>query len=115
MAKRRGIAVDEQLEQYQLKAILAMTKPMRDVLASGSDVLPDMAVTGGYVALALSAQNYIADTLTAALAHNVALRQQTDGSWKQLTVRPPVQFGDIQATAYGARPLQLSGPEGRRK
>jgi ankyrin repeat protein len=114
LARKQGIQPDEQLENQQMKSMLAFLKPTTEIVAEFSDVFPDIPVSGGYIALALAARNYPADAATAALVHNIAGRQLKDGSWIGWAPRPPLESGDIQATALAIRVIQLYGPAGRK-
>lgn len=114
MASDHGIHYDTKAAGHHLKSILAMIKPATEILAQGTDVLPDVQVTGGYILEALAAQNYAPDKLTAALVHNIAMKQAADGRWIGWSPRPPLENGDIQATALSIRSLRLYGMPGRK-
>jgi squalene cyclase len=64
--------------------------------------------------MALSEQGYRPDALTDAIVHNLANRQNNDGSWTLWAPRPPIEYGDIKATALIVRSLQLYPLPGRR-
>ncbi|MCC6365606.1 MAG: ankyrin repeat domain-containing protein [Bryobacterales bacterium] len=113
-ASRNGIAVDRKAEKQLMAYVMSMAKPMTEILIEGSSAPPDLQVTGGYILEALAAQNYPADRLTAAMVHNIALQQMSDGRWVGFAPRPPLESGDIQATAMSIRALRLYPMEGRR-
>jgi N-acyl-D-amino-acid deacylase len=114
MADDRGVSFDTKLVEHQMKSVLALLKPATDILLEGSDVPPDIPVTGSYMLEALAAQNYLPNKLTAALAHSIAMKQAADGRWVGWSPRPPLENGDIQATAMAVRALELYGMPGRR-
>ena len=114
LARSRGMHVDRELEDKAVKMILGVSKPMIAIAAEAGDPGPDIQVVGGYALSALAAEGYEADTLTASLVHNVAGKQRADGSWAGFAPRPPIENGDIQATAYAIRSLQLYGMPGRK-
>lgn len=114
MAGDRGVSFDAKLVEHQIKSLLAMMRPAAEILLQGSDVLPDIPVSGSYMLEALAAQNYPPDKLTAAMAHSIAMKQAADGRWVGWSPRPPLENGDIQATAMAVRALQLYGMPGRR-
>jgi ankyrin repeat protein len=114
LARSRGMHVDRALEDKALKSILGVTKPMRAIAAEMGDPGPDIQVVGGYVLNALAAENHPADKLTASIVHNMAARQLADGRWPGFAPRPPIENGDIQATVYAMRALQLYGMPGRK-
>jgi len=114
LARRARIEPNADVEKQQMKFILAFAGPATEIMAENSDILPDLAVTGPYILMALAAQNQAPDATTAALVHNIAAHQMKDGSWTGWAPRPPMESGDIQATALGLRALQLYGPAGRK-
>jgi N-acyl-D-amino-acid deacylase len=114
LARSRGMHVDRQLEDKAVKTILAVSRPMTAIAAEMGDPGPDIQVVGAYALKALAAEGYPADKLTAGMVHNIAGRQREDGSWPGFAPRPPIENGDIQATAYAMRALQLYGMPGRK-
>lgn len=114
LARKKGVQPNEQIEKQQFKSILAIVKPATEILAESTDILPDIQVTGGYVLEAFAAQYYAPDATTAAVVHNIAAKQMTDGSWIGWSPRPPIENGDIQATALCIRSLRLYGLPGRK-
>jgi ankyrin repeat protein len=113
-ARRSGIEPDTKVETAVLKSVLAFTKPVTGILAESTDVLPDIPVTVPYILMALSAQNYAPDELTASAVHNLAAKQMSDGSWIGWAMRFPSEGGDIQATAMSMRALMLYPLPGRK-
>lgn len=113
MARDRGIAVHPATEDQQVKMIKGVISPAAEVLREATDAFPDVYVSGGYVLMGLAAQNYAPDAMTTSLAHNISGKQLIDGSWPAFAPRAPIENGDIQATAYAIRSLQLYGPPGR--
>lgn len=114
-AARKGIAVDTAAAQSMTKFVTAMLKPMAPALLEGSDVPPDIAVTGAYILEGLKAQSHPAGTMTAAVVHKVAQSQMADGRWVGWAPRAPMESGDIQATAMAIRTLRLYPLAGRRE
>lgn len=115
IARDRGFAFDESVQNEELKAILGMVQPAQEVLREGSDVLPQITGTGPYVLMALAAQKYPADGTTAALVHNIALRQRPDGTFTGWAPRPPISGGDLRETVLCIRAMDLYAPAGRRE
>ena len=114
MAKSRGIAVNEELMGRDVKRVTGLIRPFRAGLIENADVVPDIQVTGGYFTWYLRALNESSDPSLEALARSVALHQQTDGHWIGWAPRPPLESGDIQATALSIRTLQMYPGEARR-
>ena len=113
LARAKGIEPNAVIEKQQMKSVLAILKPAQEILAEGSDVVPDFPVTGPYILQALAALKYEADGVTAAAVHNIAAKQLKDGSWIGWSPRPPIENGDIQATALGIYALRTYGLPGR--
>lgn len=112
-AAQKGLKVDVDLKRA-LNLTLGTVKPFTQVLLEGSDAPPDMAVTGSYFLEGMNAQSYAADRLTAALVHNIAMKQAADGRWVGWSPRAPLEAGDIQATAMAIRAIQLYPMPGRK-
>ncbi len=113
MSRDRGIAVDEANLDKQVKMIKGLVSPAVEVLRQGSDALPDIQVSGSYFLIGLASLNYPADEMTTAVVQNIVTKQLKDGSWPNFAPRAPIENGDIQATVYALRSLQLYGPKGR--
>lgn len=113
VAAGKGVAVDQGAVDFMKKMVTGMLTPMTPVLLEGSDVPPDIAVTGAYLLEALKAQGYPASRVTAAIVHKVAQSQMADGRWVGWAPRPPMESGDIQATAMAIRALRLYSLAGR--
>jgi ankyrin repeat protein len=112
-AKAHGVAVNDQAVATLLKQVEAMLKPAVPILLEATDVFPDLPVTGSYILEALAAQQVPANAVTAALVHNISLKQMADGRWVGWSPRPPLEGGDIQATAMAVRALTLYPLAGR--
>lgn len=114
MASQRGYTFDRSLDEQQMEAVLKVVGPAQEALAEGSDVVPQIPATGSYVLMALHAQGYKPNDLTASVVHNIAMKQRPDGSWTGFATRPPITAGDIRETALALHGLDLYAPPGRR-
>jgi hypothetical protein len=114
IARQRGFRFDEKIAERELKTTLGFLKPVQEVLLEGSDAVPQTPQTGGYVLMGLAAQGYAPDDITAAIVHNIAMRQRPDGSWTGWAPRPPISGGDIRETAAAVFALDRYAPPGRR-
>jgi hypothetical protein len=114
-ARDRGFAVDEQVSQQQVKAVIAMFKPMRELMMQGTEKIPNPPISVSYSLIGLAAERYAPDAVTEAMAHLVATKQASDGSFRTIGARPPLESSDFTATALSIRALQLYGvqPEER--
>lgn len=113
-ARARGFRYDDEAAQKSNKTVVGFLAPAAEILAEGTDVLPDIPVSGGYILMGLAAANHQPDFTTAAAVHNIAAKQLTDGSWYGWAPRPPIESGDIRATVIAMRGLQLYTPVGRK-
>ena len=114
LARNQGHKIDEKAMEVEHKSLLSLLKPARELLVENGDNVPDLQITAPYALMALSAQEHRPDGLTDAIVHNLANKQNTDGSWTIWAPRPPIEYGDIQATALSVRGLRLYEIEGRR-
>ena len=109
MARERGLAVDEQISQQQVKAVLAMFKPVREIMLQGTAKLPDPPILASYALIGLAAEGYAPDETTDTMAHLIASKQLADGSFRVIPARPPLESSDFTAAALSLRALQLYG------
>ncbi len=108
-ARKRGFAVDTAISEQQVKAVVAMFKPIREQMANGTVHLPNPGISVGYSLLGLAAEGYQPDELTAAMAKAILQTQQPDGSFAVLKARPPMEASQFTAAALSIRALQLYG------
>ena len=112
-ARKKGIAINEEMARTNLKQIEASYRSVAD-LAMQSDQPGGNIITIGYVMMALAAEQYPFDKITTELTHAAAALQLPDGSWTPNGVsRPPMEDTLVTATAMGARALTMY-PVGRK-
>src|SRR5262249_49418596 len=75
LARSRGCSVDEQISQQQVKAVMAMFRPMRELMEQGTDKFPNPPISVSYSLLGLGAEGYAPDETTHAMAHLIATKQ----------------------------------------
>lgn len=75
---------------------------------------PDAAFTKGYTLFGYALAGLPADELTDASVHHLAAIQGRDGRWFANLPRPPMQNGDVGATALGIHALQKYPLPGRK-
>ena len=106
-ARRKGIAINEEMAQTNLTQIVAAFTPAAEQAMQGDQPAGNI-ITIGYVMMALAAEHHPWDKITAALAQLAAGLQLSDGSWTPNGVsRPPMEDSLVTATALGARALTL--------
>jgi Ankyrin repeats (3 copies)/Squalene-hopene cyclase N-terminal domain len=110
-ARERGFAVDAAVSEQQVKAVLAMYRPVKDMMLAGKENLPDPPITVSYALLGLAAEGYKPDTTTEAMVHLISTQQDADGSFRVLPARPPIESSRVTGTALSLRALQLYGKD----
>ena len=114
IARDRGVKIDEALASKNLKQILAVYRPIGQEAMQGQT--PGGGEVGiGYGLMALAAERYPMDKITAGFVHVAASRQMPNGSWPEVTSRPPLESSNISRTVLAMRALTLYPIEGRRK
>ena len=105
--RKRGISLDEDVSRKNFSQILAVSRPGAEEAMQGER--PQGAALGaGYIMMALAAEQYRPDIVTAEFAHSVAGQQMPDGSWLGNGVsRPPMEDSTISTTAMAVRALTL--------
>ena len=76
---------------------------------------PDPVMTKGYELLAYAGQDLPADANSDAWVHHLSVVQGVDGRWFNNLPRPPLQTGDLGATALAIHALQRYPLPGRRE
>jgi len=111
MARDRGYQVDSTVSEQQIKAVVAMFKPIREQMENGTIHLPDPAVSVSYVLLGLAAEGYAPDAMTSAMAMTIERTQMPDGSFAVMPARPPLESSAFTSTALSARALKMFGAD----
>src|SRR4029077_19977566 len=112
-ARRKGVAVDENIAQSQLRTIAAYVDENRDRYLQGL-AIAGATDTAGYILLGLSAENYAPSAATDARARYIRSKQSPNGPWLSFGGRPPIESSTIQSTATAMRALQVYGIHGNR-
>jgi len=110
LARRKGIAVREDLAHKNAQDILAVfRRAAGPIMQSQPTTIPGgIALTVGYGLMALAAEGQSADKATAAMTHWMLATQMTDGSWLGNGVnRPPMESSTVSHTAIAVRGLTL--------
>jgi len=107
LARRKGIAVPEDLVRRNLDDMLAVLRPAAGPAMQGRQNVPGgVALTVGYGLAALAAERYAADKVTASHVHWTLATQMPDGSWPgNGQSRPPIEFSTVSHTVLAVRGL----------
>lgn len=113
IAKRQGLPVEAQAEAELIRMVAQ--GEFKDFEPDWEPLFhPDAAGTKGYTLLAYALAGLPADDLTDAAVHHLAAIQGPEGQWHNNLPRPPLQTGDIGATALGVQALQRYPLAGRK-
>lgn len=113
MARQISATVDEKRE----RELVAMVRDgeVKDREIDWQPLFhPDAAFTKGYTLFGYALAGLPADELTDASVHHLAAIQGRDGRWFANLPRPPIQNGDVGATALGIHALQNYPLPGRK-
>jgi len=106
-ARKKGIAINEEMAQTNLNQTEASYKTVGELAMQG-DQPGGNIIAIGYTMMALAAEQQPFDKMAAQLIHASAALQLPDGSWTPNGVsRPPMEDTLVTATAMGARALTL--------
>ena len=113
LAKKQRVSVDHKAEKQLVSMVLA--GELKNSEVDWQPLFhPDAVYTKGYALLGLAAADVPADKHTDAWVHHLAAIQGKDGNWYNNLPRPPIQTGDIGATALAVQALQRYPLPGRR-
>lgn len=113
-ARARLLRFDQAAAAQQVKSIHDVDTAFDDF--RGQPVFhPEPVHSYGYEAFALSAEKVPAGTTnTDAMVHHLVVIQEADGRWCNNLPRPPIQSGDVGATALALLAVQEYGWPGRK-
>jgi hypothetical protein len=113
LAKKQHIPINHESE----RELIEMVAPgeLKNIEADWQAVFhPDPAYTKGYCLFAYAAENLPANEYTDSWVHHLSVIQGRDGQWFNNLPRPPIQSGDIGATALAVHALQKYPLPGRK-
>jgi ankyrin repeat protein len=111
LARDRGLSYDQRLARQELEEIHGTFESRCELLLQGLGV-PD-PLDPAYILVGLAAHKQARDATTDALVHHLTLTQMNNGRWRTTFHRPPMDDGDITATALSLRSVRHYGPPGR--
>ena len=105
LAKKQHVPVNTEAEQELVKMVQA--GELKNLEVDWQALFhPDPAQTKGYTLFGYAAEGLHADEHTDSWVHHLSAIQGKDGQWFNNLPRPPIQTGDIGATALAVHALQ---------
>jgi hypothetical protein len=99
-ARKKGIEFDQTRARANLDDLLGFFKSASPRMMLGDPAVGGEALTTGYAQLALAAEGYAPDNITASMTHWLLARQMPDGRWLGNGLnRPPSEYSLISHTA----------------
>ncbi|HUR47096.1 MAG TPA: ankyrin repeat domain-containing protein [Candidatus Saccharimonadales bacterium] len=112
-AKKQHVALNQEAERELIKMV--MPGELKNIEADWQAVFhPDPAHTKGYSLLAYAGENLPANDYSDSWVHHLSVIQGRDGQWFNNMPRPPIQSGDVSATALAIHALQKYPLPGRK-
>jgi ankyrin repeat protein len=113
LARKQSVPVDTAAERELIKMVAL--GELKDFEPDWQPLFhPDLVLTKGYTLLGYAAQDLPPDELTDSAVFHLAVIQGPDGQWYNNLPRPPIQTGDIGATALAVHALQRYPLPGRK-
>ncbi len=106
LARERGFTVDTKAMRMQSELTHEFFSNRKDAMPQGKGV-PGGSYTTGYALMALAADGWPADEVTALMVQHLIKRQEKNGRWRMGTKRPPMEYSDFTSTALALRGLQI--------
>ena len=115
LARRKGISISEDLARKNIQDIVSVFRVAAAPAMQAQSTIPGgITLTAGYGLMALAAEKYPSDKLTASMTHWVLATQMPDGSWLGNGVnRPPMEYSTLAHTVIAVRGLMLYPAAGR--
>lgn len=113
LARKQNVSVDQDAEK-QLIEIMRQGELKNPEFDWEVLFHPDPAYSKGYLLFSFAAADMPASEFTDAWVHHVAMIQNEDGRWCSNLPRPPIQSGDVGATALAIHALQKYPLPGRK-
>ena len=112
-ARKQQVNVDRDAEQQLVKMVRA--GELKNTEVDWQPLFhPDPVYTKGYELFGCAAEDLPADESTDSWVHHLSAIQGKDGQWFNNLPRPPIQTGDIGATALAVHALQRYPLPGRK-
>ncbi len=104
-AREHGIPVDEKAARADAAAAFGYFSNLERAVEYTHVI--DPALDDGYIMMAANAAGVRPNLVTAVYARLLAARQEADGHWDTIDMRPPQSYSRLSATAISLRAIQL--------
>lgn len=104
-AREHGIPVDEKAARADAAAAFGYFSNLERAVEYTHVI--DPALDDGYIMMAANAAGVRPSLVTAVYARLLAARQEADGHWDTIDMRPPQSYSRLSATAISLRAIQL--------
>ncbi len=115
-ARNRSVRFDQVAARAQIALLPRLTRQtFNNEFLVQTVFHPDPAHTFGYASFGLAAEKVPPSAGTDVRVHHLVTLQSADGRWVNTLPRPPMQSGDVSATALAIHAIKHYGWPGRRK
>jgi ankyrin repeat protein len=115
-ARNRSVRFDQGAAREQIDSLAKLGHPFFELEFIAQTLLhPDPSHTFGYHLFGLAAEGVPSSPRTDGMVHFLATVQAADGRWLNNVPRPPIQSGDVSATALAIQAIKRYGWPGRAK
>jgi ankyrin repeat protein len=112
-ARKAGMAIDEDTARSSRNEIASNIEVWRERALQGSGI-PGDSNTINYLLVGLAAEDVPPDAATDALARYLKNDQLSDGAWRVIGTRPPLESSELEITAVAMRAIQAYAPQAQR-
>jgi hypothetical protein len=115
-ARNRSVRFDQEAAREQIDSLASLTQPFfaHEYIAQ-TLFHPEPAHTFGYHLFGLAGEGAPPSASTDGMVHHLITVQASDGRWFNNVPRPPIQSGDVSATALAIQAIQRYGWPGRKE
>jgi mono/diheme cytochrome c family protein len=113
-ARERSVRLDQAAARQQVEGVLRTEFGLFSEVTTQAVFHPEPVHTYGYAVFGLLAEKVPANGATDVIVHHLATIQAADGRWYNNLPRPPIQSGDVTATALAVQAIKHYGWPGRK-
>jgi ankyrin repeat protein/mono/diheme cytochrome c family protein len=115
-ARNRSVPFDQEAAREQIDSLAKLTHPFfAHEFITQTLLHPDPSHTFGYHLFGFAAEGVPPSALTDGMVHYLLTVQASDGRWFNHVPRPPIQSGDVSATALAIQAIKHYSWPGRKQ